>query len=66
MAILAINRKVLIGLTEYELEMKCRQLERLWTAKGRPPPDKMPLWMLGSQAALQSELTRRGKQLSLF
>lgn len=66
MAIFVVDRRYLTSLDNDALARKCARLDALWREKGCPDDEHMPLWMLGAKAALQSELGRRGDQLSLL
>lgn len=66
MPIVAIDRRVLEGMSQRQLAKKIRQLDKAWVDCGRPPEDKCPVWILAANVALSQELARRGVQLSLF
>jgi hypothetical protein len=65
-AIFVVDRRALMKLDQDALRRKCLRLSRDWEARGCPPEDHMPAWMVVARAALQAELDRRGEQLRLF
>jgi hypothetical protein len=62
----AVSRSRLQEMSREELHLQCSKLTLAWAEKGYPAEDRMPMWMLAMKAALQSELSRRGDQLSLL
>lgn len=66
MAIFVVDMRELRALDQAALFRRCRRLSEEWERRGRPDEAAMPRWMVVARAALQSELERRGEQLSLF
>jgi hypothetical protein len=61
-----VSRARLHSMSRDELHLQCQKLTLAWAEKGYPPDDRCPMWILAMKVALQSELTRRGDQLSLL
>jgi len=64
--IYVVDMRKLRAMDRDKLVRRCADLSKLWAEKGMPPEPEMPRWMVIARAALQSELDRRGEQLSLF
>jgi len=65
-AIFVVDMRELHALDRAALLRKCRHLSDEWERRGRPDEAAMPQYMVIARAALQSELERRGEQLSFF
>ncbi|MDA4132683.1 MAG: hypothetical protein OK454_06110 [Thaumarchaeota archaeon] len=62
----AYSKSRLMEMSREELHLQCQKLTLEWAEKGYPGDERMPVWMLAMKAALQTELSRRGDQLSLL